>query len=183
MTVTDWFYPASATNHTGIGGNSWYDAENAAGSDLGTFAYFVGKSSSTYSYWLWCLFNFSIPEGSVIDGVEVQVYRNGSSAASCYDNGLRLITDGAVAGDDKKATETQYPSTAAWSSSYGGEADDWNAGWTAALVNAGVCGVALSVYAQKNYTAHVGAVRARIYYAEAALFLPAWYVQQRRNRR
>ncbi len=184
------FYPASVVEHDGIGTLAWNNESNAQGLNTETYAYTSSTAAAAISKWLWAT-DFrdgsgnpiSIPAGATNFGVVLAVYDQCTTSDKARDDTLQLIVDGAVAGDSKAITGTWYPTTAAWSANHGAANDNWNAGLTVARLNASNFGAALSCYVTKNYQARVYAFRMYITYDEAALFLTAWYVQQRRNRR
>ena len=96
-------------------------------------------------------FGFSIPASATIDGVTVEIEKNGTQTLFfgfpiryITDNTISLTTDGTNPTGDNKATATQWPTTDTYTS-YGGAADGWNASLTPALVNSTNFGVYIDV--------------------------------------
>ncbi len=109
-------------------------------------------------------FNFAIPTGATINGIEVFIDRSfvcavgsGCSADAGFisDEFVALVRDG-VANTQNKATATAWPASDA-DATYGGPADLWNAVWTPELIN-GNFGVAI----QAKYNATGDARTARV---------------------
>lgn len=91
-------------------------------------------------------FDFSsIPDGSTIDGITVAIERR-FIVGGAVDNRVQLQTAGGSFVGDNKASATAWPSTVGIAT-YGGAADTWNAGLTAAQVKTSTFGVVLSVKA------------------------------------
>ncbi|WP_291131078.1 PKD-like domain-containing protein [Flavobacterium sp. UBA7682] len=89
---------------------------------------------------------FTIPAGSVINGIELQVERNTSNTSGgrfANDNTVRLIRGGTVLGDNK-AVATNYGTSFAVIT-YGSPTDLWGTTWTVAQINANNFGAAFSV--------------------------------------
>lgn len=92
-------------------------------------------------------FGFSIPNGSTIDGVTVEIDRRSIIAGSGRDNRVQLVdANAAIVGDNKADTALTWPTTSTVKS-YGGVADGWNASLTPAIVNDTDFGVVLSALA------------------------------------
>jgi len=92
-------------------------------------------------------YGFSIPDGSTIDGITVTINRRSIIASSGIDLEVRLHdAAGVLIGDNKADLVTVWPSSAA-DKVYGGVADTWNTGLSAAnllaMVNDPDFGVAL----------------------------------------
>jgi hypothetical protein len=90
-------------------------------------------------------FGFSIPTGSIIKGIFVEVEKSASNVsilASIEDNSVRLIKGGTIVGTNHKLSGT-------WSTSesyhgYGNSTDLWGTTWTVADINASNFGIAFS---------------------------------------
>jgi len=97
-------------------------------------------------------FGFSIPAGSTIDGITVEVDRsNAAGAAHTFRIQLATGTTFATLVGDNKGDATDWPASLAIAT-YGGAADNWNAGLTVAQVNATGFAVMLSAQADGNNT-------------------------------
>ena len=101
-------------------------------------------------------FGFTIPEGQVIDGIQVEIERS-KQAGSAVDFRVQLLDEaGALVGNDKADTVTAWPTTDTIAT-YGGATDLW--GWLTAdqavsrtKINDADFGVVLSVKATGNNT-------------------------------
>jgi len=130
----------------GHGTVAWLTPEDGC-ADNGAYpsANFNGTGGATSHYLLLSGFGFTIPGGSVIDGVEVVLSRADSTNGDreCRDETISIYDGTAVVGDNKAATTTDWPNAFA-DATYGGAADDWNAGLTADEVNSAAFGIAIS---------------------------------------
>jgi hypothetical protein len=81
-------------------------------------------------------FGFTVPAGSTIDGILVEVNRRSIIANSGVDRSVRLTNNAGARHPtgDNKASATVWGTSAA-TVSYGGAADTWNAGLTVADIN------------------------------------------------
>lgn len=109
-------------------------------------------------------YGFTIPSGSTIDGITVEIMRrNSAGAASDFRVQLRNAA-GSLIGTNKADTATDWP-TAEALATYGGAADTWTASPTVAMVNDASFGVVLSVDADAaNTDVQVRYVRITINY-------------------
>lgn len=108
-------------------------------------------------------FGFTIPGGSVIEGIVVEIERKGSVANQSEDNRVRIVKAGAIGATDK-ASAADWPTSDAYAS-YGLFNDLWGETWTAAEINASDFGVAISAYALANGTSSIDHIRITVYYA------------------
>lgn len=149
-----------------VGSVAWSDPELAATSDTNVATATSGGLFTTH-YLLATNFGFSIPAGATIDGIVVGVERKeGSTFEDITDSSIRLYK-GSFVGDNK-ATGTEWP-TALTYADYGGAADTWSAGLTAADVNASTFGVGISAVCSVAFggTASIDHIRITVYYTEA----------------
>lgn len=103
------------------------DASNAtaAGSD----------TQDIITHYLWATqFGFNIPSSAVINGIVASAKRKKSASGTVNDYSVRLIKNGAVTGDNKADTGTNWPTSLTWKD-YGSGSDPWNAGLTPGDVN------------------------------------------------
>lgn len=118
-------------------------------------------------------YGFSIPGGSTIDGITVEVNRRSIVASSGKTRLIRLRdANGAEIGDDKNDIGTIWPTTAA-TITYGGAADTWNTGLSASalldMVNDADFGVFLQAQANiANADIGVAFIRITITYTPPA---------------
>lgn len=107
-------------------------------------------------------FGFSIPGGSTIEGIVVEIEHKESGAAACRDNRVRIIKGG-VTGSTDKASGTEWPTSDGYGS-YGASNDLWGETWTVADINSSGFGVAVSALGLGGGTASVDHVRVTVYY-------------------
>lgn len=140
------FYPATITTEAGPSGdNDWLTASNV-GADDGSEAQITHATfdANDHSFRLKAQ-NFGFTVTGTVVGITVEIEQR-RFAGAAEDQEVRLYdAAGALAGDDKQ-TATAWPATATIAT-YGGVADTWNAGLTAADVNDPDFGVALIVLA------------------------------------
>ena len=112
-------------------------------------------------------FNFALPAGAVVDGIQVSINRMSSNAATHQDAVISLTKDGStVVGSNLAATTTEWPTTIGLAS-YGATNNVWGTTWSAAEINSANFGVLLQVknYSNRNNrTASVDYVRATVTY-------------------
>jgi hypothetical protein len=115
-------------------------------------------------------FGFTIPAGSTIDGIIVEIDRRNSVGAAS-DNRVQLATGTTFAtlvGDNKADTALDWPTTTAVAT-YGTSTDNWNAGLDPTEVNATGFAVMLSVQADAaNTDIQVDFIRVTIHYTPPA---------------
>lgn len=129
----DWTNPNGVT--TGPGGG---DTAKAT----------MGASQSSY-YLVATNFGFSIPGGSVIDGIVAEFQRQGQ-ISEVLDAGVRIVKNGAMGDGDKSAGS--WPTNQTFSS-YGGIADLWGETWSLGDINSSGFGMAI---AATNTATHIG---------------------------
>jgi len=115
-------------------------------------------------------FNFSIPDGATIDGIEVRFDRYGQVATHVEDSSLRLRKSSGQVGDDKQTDVRYAGSDTDTYVVYGGLADDWNADLSVSDINSSGFGVDLSVENTTIWTRdwYIDHIQIKIYYAPAA---------------
>lgn len=110
-------------------------------------------------------FDFStIPDGTTIHGIIVEIERYNDSGETGADYRVQLLdASGALVGDNKKLAGNWE--TTPTVKSYGGTEDGWNAGLTSAMVKDPDFGVVLSVQATTaNADIYVDYIRISVYY-------------------
>jgi hypothetical protein len=111
-------------------------------------------------------YGFTIPIGSTIDGIVVEIMRR-NSAGAASDNRVQLQDETAtLVGDDKADTALDWPTTEALKT-YGGTTDDWlpAGSWTPAQINDADFGLVLSVQADAaNTDIQVDFIRITVHY-------------------
>ena len=167
--------PGTGADDAAVGTVAWSSPTNIQADDA-TYAAasFTGDGDPLFRlthYLKGTVFGFAIPAGATIDGVvaEIQRYRD-AGGEGVDDNVVSLVVNGAVTGDNKAAVPP-WPSSEA-AASYGGAADGWTAGLTAALVNQANFGLVLQAKLNANdtitTTAYVDCFKITVYYTAAA---------------
>lgn len=165
-------FPTAATNLSNAGSSentaAWVSPTNI-GADDGTTASITAASydSPDISQILVASsFGFTIPVGSTIDGIVVEIDRN-NAAGAASDNRVQLAkgtTFADLVGTNKADTATDWPAALA-TVSYGGATDLWGTTWTVAEINASSFAVFLSVQADAaNTDIAVDFVRVTVHY-------------------
>jgi len=169
---TDWKYAGSAANQDRDEKVNWVNPTEAEGSPDATSAYCTAAKED-YGDWLYCSqFGFStsdIPDGSTIDGIEVEIRRKGGDVNQYTDSALYLYYNGANRGDNE-ASATIYP-TSLTDKLYGGSNSLWGYSWDDSYIRHSSFGIRLSPDHYKSvglYAAYVDSVRIRVYYTAPA---------------
>jgi len=127
----------------------------------------AGLQQGECSYWLRATnFGFSIPAGSIIDGIVVEIERV-ANRINIRDNSVKIVKAGSEQGTDK-AVAGDWPTTDAYQT-YGGSTDKWGLTWTPAQINASNFGVSISAEYYGTFflgTAYVDHIRITVYYTE-----------------
>lgn len=124
---------------TADGGTKDWSNPGYASTDNGSYAS-IGTGAGT-SYTLRATkFGFSIPAGSTIDGIFVEIKKWGYRTPR--DVTVKLIIAGSSAGDNKAVTGSDWPSSLAYVS-YGSVSDKWGLTPTVDQVNATDFGVGI----------------------------------------
>jgi hypothetical protein len=111
-------------------------------------------------------FGFSIPAGSRIDGIRVEVERrklvNGSSLR---DAKVRIVKGGVIGSTDRSDLAAEWPTSDQYKS-YGSATDLWGQTWTPADINSAGFGFAISAVgpASGNQTAAIDHIRVTVFY-------------------
>lgn len=160
----------AGANQTGVGTVAWSFTGNIVADDGSSASSGTLTSGAQTNYLVASTFGFSIPAGSTIDGIVVEIKRSDlSSSDNIRDNRIRIVKGGSIQTTDK-ATATAWPASFAPSyASYGGSSDLWGTAWTAEDVNANDFGVAISArsLSVKGFrSAAVDHVRITVYYTE-----------------
>lgn len=111
-------------------------------------------------------FGFTVPAGSTIDGIIVEIDRR-NSAGAASDNRVQLAkgtTFASLVGNNKADTATDWPGSAAIAT-YGASNDLWGTTWTVTEINASSFAVMLSVQADSaNTDIQVDYIRVTVHY-------------------
>jgi MSHA biogenesis protein MshQ len=134
--------PASCASVTGIGSVAWSNSGNALSSNN---AHASASVNATITNYLTCTgYGFSIPTGSRIDGITVDVERKSdrTSNGGSNDAAMRIVKGGTI-GTADRSSATVY-TIADTSEAHGGATDLWGVTWTAADINATNFGAAFA---------------------------------------
>lgn len=114
---------------------------------------------STTQYLVALSYGAALPAGATVDGIVVDVERSSANGLGTVDNAVHIVKNTQIqsAGENKAAPAVLWPTIEA-TATYGGPTDKWGTTWTAAEINAGGFGVALSA----RYTGGVGSEQARV---------------------
>src|SRR3989344_5182378 len=175
----------TGANATGIGTEVWTTPEEitaTGGGDDGVYAEAALAKSEISNYLKATNFGFSIPDGSTIQGIKVEVDRkegNTAAAGGVIDNTVQLIDEsGTIRTTVNKADTATFWPTADGTVVYGGTADLWGeaAGfWTTAKINDLDFGVAFVSENKKvsgggaAESAHVDFIRITVTYGPPAI--------------
>lgn len=170
MADTGATYPGLGSNEDRGGLPAWSNPTNIQAD--GAYADWTG--TDTYSDWLrGSNFGFSVPSGSIITGVQLDMKREEISGA--VTNSLLYLVDdnGTNMGDSKHVTNQSWGSLE--EVSYGGAADLWGATLTPNIVNSSNFGARMSIGCVGNSRGIVYWYKITVYYSEppTTTILPA----------
>ena len=162
---TEWKEPSTVETNTGIC-TAWSDPENAQ-TDNATYATSAVLKNDISCYLNCYDYGFTtsdIPEGSIIQGVLVEVQRKSSAQYSLYDNNIRLLIAGSPDGTNK-ASGIFWP-VAEDSREYGGEASLWELSLDEYDIRDADFGARVQAYNYDNSTrtASVDVVRVKVFF-------------------
>src|SRR5262245_46069990 len=151
--------PATVDNDPSTGTNPWAVPEEAAISD--DSGALISSPDAIASYYLKATdFGFAIPNGAVIEGIQVDLERKGASA---FDRHVRIVKAGVVGATDK-SLPGNWMTLVDVVVTYGGPNDLWGETWTAADINSSNFGFALSVFTADGI-AVVDAISVTVFYS------------------
>lgn len=175
-------YPTAAAD--GGGGVAWTNPTNIEAPDgnVASASNFVISGSGAATNMLKATgFNFSIPSTAIIDGIELQVLRDGTLAV---DNTIKLLKAGTATGSNKGSAGASVPTSMAWAT-YGSDTDLWGAAWTPSDINNTNFGVELAFNASHDPgDAHINvdAVNITISWHSGPADVPKRYIYKVYNR-
>ena len=158
--------PSGVVNDPSVGTQAWVDPQNAAVSDdVYAFFNFTAHEFVVSSQYLKATgFGFAIPNGSIIEGIEMKLELKGFS---CFDANVRIVKGGVIGAVNKARPAT--PSNE-WSGpgdlvvTYGGNGDLWGETWSAADINSLDFGVAVSAFATDSGFGLVDSISITVFY-------------------
>lgn len=146
-----------------VGTVDWTSPELAQLSDdQWAYAYL---SSGQSSYYLKATgFGFTIPTGSTINGIVVEVERSrGGLGQDAWDNSVKIVKGNTIQGNEK-ANSTEWPTSDTYIT-YGGSTDLWGLTWTVAQINASDFGFVISAKSiTPGGTSLIDHIRITVYY-------------------
>ena len=130
--------PGTTINDTTIGGSPWINPNNSQVSD-GVFATCTTAKLGTFSatnYLKATNFGFSIPVGSTINGILVEVQSKVNSGAATW-SVVHLVRAGAIESITKTGAVNAITTTLLYSSipASGSSSDLWGASWSVSDIN------------------------------------------------
>lgn len=142
-------------------GNSFTNPDNIKVSD-NTYANSPTESQATIQAGN---FGFSIPTGSTIDGVVVEIEKKATySASNVSESVVKLVKANGTVGTTNKAAGGYWSLTESYVS-YGSSSDLWGDTWTAEDINDADFGVAMAMYAYDD-VGKIDHIRCTVYYTE-----------------
>lgn len=163
--------PGTGADDSAVGTTTWSNPGNIT-ADGDVYATAAGTAGAQTHYLKATGFGFSLPSTATVDGITVTVARKSSQNGSLRytnDTVVSLVKGGTVAGDNKAATSTKWPTTEA-DASYGGVADKWGSTWLYSDINASNFGVVLSCknFGASGATASVDSIKVTVTYTDSA---------------
>ena len=139
-------FPSSGTNVIRSGAEaSWSNPGNVVADDT-NYATVTLDNNQDSNYLYASNFGFSIPTGSTITGITVNINRMGSALHHIRDYRLYMTKDGVnTTGNNLGLTTTDWPTTGLQTATYGGTSNLWGTTWTPAQINSSSFGVLLAV--------------------------------------
>jgi hypothetical protein len=164
-TMTDFHIPSASVDNSGTGTQAWSQARSYLDESSGNSIALVSFSASGQSshYLKVDGFNFNVPSGATILGVEADIKEVGSTGV--FDNIIKLEVGGSVTGNNQSKTYNT-PSFVVATSEYGGSTDTWGATLSSSDVNASNFGVMISLKSTTAgfLSADISSVLMKVYY-------------------
>lgn len=157
-------YPGTLANDATIGSETWTSPSNA-GADDGSFATVFMDGHVTSKYLKATNFGFSIPTGSTVAGIVVEVERVRDSGGTS-DFAARIVKGGSI-GSTNKSTGSLLPNTPGIKT-FGSSSDLWGESWTPADINASNFGFVYACDEGTFTNAGVDFIRITVYYTAPA---------------
>lgn len=162
--------PGTLVDDDTVGTVPWNDPGNAAASDD---SYAIDNSASVHiSHYLKVTnFSFSIPGGSIIDGIVVEIERKKAGNVTTTDEEVFIIkSDGTLGSENKADTATVWPGSDTIVS-YGDPSDLWSEAWTPTDINDSDFGVVISADADIGIFGSISIdhIKITVYYTTSAL--------------
>ena len=159
--------PGTVVNDTAVGNQLWNNPNNAKAADSAFAQSFAGDGFVT-NYLKATNFSFSIPAGATIDGILVEVEKQGFDGGNAVvDGNARIVkSDGSLGTENKADTTDESWTFPASYYSYGSSTDLWGETWTASDINDADFGFAINANGPSSspLTMYVGHIRITVYY-------------------
>lgn len=151
---------SSIENDLSVGRIVWVNERLASGDD-GMYAQAISLEETTTCYLRATDFGFSIPSGSTIQGIEVEVEHTGRGV---FDNSVKIIKSNGAYGSENKAKSGYWLGD--WDKiTYGSSSDLWSEGWSVSDINNRNFGVGFSAGLDSRGTANVDYIKITVYYS------------------
>lgn len=164
MTTSGPNYAGTASNYNDGSTVAWTDVSNATGSNSATYAYAGGGAEDSLQVLRLSNFGFSIPDGSTIDGIQVEVY-NESVAGNAQWETVKLLIGGVEAGSN--LSDAASLSIPADTKVFGDSSELWGLTPSVSDVNDSGFGISLDIGIAGD-TARISWARITITYTEGA---------------
>ncbi|MDO8743221.1 MAG: hypothetical protein Q7J30_01510 [Candidatus Azambacteria bacterium] len=158
--------PGTMADDATKGTVAWTNPNNAKASDN---AYATVTLNAQTSHYLKATnFGFSIPTGSIIDGivVESEVRANVGTGQYGILDYIRIVKGGTIGSVNKTSEVYDYDSY----ESTGSSVDQWGETWTAEDINGSGFGMAISNDSGGSYVTYLDHIRITVYYSDAASY-------------
>jgi hypothetical protein len=167
---------ADVSNNETFSGSdhNWSSTSNAIGNNNQYASVTISDSDNVTAYITAKDFDFSIPSGATINGIEVFVEKqrdcaDSSCSSDVYDNRVRIIKNNTVGSTDRSIASpwTDSDSTV----TYGSSSDLWGTTWAPSDINSTGFGFALSAKRSGggDRTAKVDLIQIKVHYTEAQI--------------
>lgn len=160
--------PDLGADNTSIGTVVWGNPSNILSSNDLYAAATVRNNASHYL--VATDFDFAIPSGATIDGIEVRVeLQSTGSPSNVIDNAVRIVKGGSI-GTTDKSSPTRWSFGTDAERTYGSSSDKWSETWTAADINSTNFGFAISAKETNNSqsNAQVDHIQITVHYTPVA---------------
>ena len=163
--------PSTAVDDSSLVGNNWSNPTNAEVADA-TYATASDTNPHHTHYLKTTDYGFSLPAGSDIQGIVVEVLRHasGNGVNNVTDFAVKIVkSDGSIGVANRADIVTLWPTSDAYAT-YGSASDLWGETWTATDINSSNFGVAFSadLHPDTSVTASVDFIRMTVYYSIGA---------------
>jgi hypothetical protein len=163
--------PSTAADDSSLSGDTWSNPNNAKVAD-GSYATVTDTNPNHTHYLKTTNYGFSVPDGSYILGIVVEILRHASAngANNVTDYAMRLAKpSGGFTTANRADTISLWPTSDAYAV-YGSSSDLWGESWNVADINSSSFGAALSASLNPDttVTASVDFIRITVYYSAGA---------------